>query len=199
MIVLASGSWLRKTVLESSKLDFIVKIPDVDERGLERSHPNATPQELVAILAQAKASVVHRDSPNDLVIAADTLAVLPDGTWLHKPASHEEAIELSLRQSGKTVQAITGLAITFRDEQIIRTTTTDITYMQFNKDTIERLLEGDDPAIRNSGLGFFSDAPGFTLVKEFKGSYTGAMGLPMEHVWDSLARLGYMTTGSNSV
>ena len=191
MIVLASGSWLRKTILESSKLTFTVKTADVDERSLEAQHPDASVEELAIILARAKAEAVQLENSDSLVIAADTFAVLPDGTWLHKPASHEEAIELSLKQSGQTVRAVTGLAMSYRGEVITNVTTTSITYVDFDRGTIEKLLDGNDPTIRNSGLGFFIDAPGFTLVKEFNGSYTGAMGLPMELVRENMQKLGY--------
>ena len=50
---------------------------------------------------------------------------------------------------------------------------------------------GDDARIRNSGLGFFMDSPGFTLVQNFDGSYTGAMGLPMEIVRKNIKTLKY--------
>lgn len=191
MIILASGSWLRKTILESSKLPFTVKATDVDERSLEAQHPNLSVEELAIILARAKAGAVQQENPDDLIIAADTFAVLPDGRWLHKPTSHEEAIELSLKQSGQTVRAVTGLAMSYRGNVISNVTATSITYVNFDRSTTEKLLDGNDPTIRNSGLGFFIDAPGFTLVKEFNGSYTGAMGLPMELVRENMQKLGY--------
>lgn len=191
MIVLASGSWLRKSILESSKLPFTVKAADIDERALEVEHPNLAVDELAIVLARAKAEAVQKENPDDLIIAADTFAVLPDGTWLHKPTSHEEAIELSLRQSGQTVRAITGLAMSYRGKIATGFTATSITYTDFDRDTITRLLDGNDPTIRNSGLGFFIDAPGFTLVKEFNGSYTGAMGLPMELVRENIQKFQY--------
>jgi predicted house-cleaning NTP pyrophosphatase (Maf/HAM1 superfamily) len=74
---------------------------------------------------------------------------------------------------------------------ITNTSVTEIEYIEFDRATITKLLESDDATIRNSGLGFFIDAPGFTLVKSFNGSYTGAMGLPMEIVRENLTVLGY--------
>lgn len=191
MIVLASGSWLRKSILESSGLAFTVKTADIDERTLEARYPNIVVEELAVLLARAKAEAVQKANQDDLIIAADTFAVLPNGTWLHKPASHEEAIELSLKQSGQTVRAVTGLAMSYRGKVITGSTATSITYVDFDRDTITKLLDGNDPTIRNSGLGFFIDAPGFTLVKEFNGSYTGAMGLPMELVRENIQKLEY--------
>lgn len=191
MIVLASGSWLRKTILDASNLKFKIHIKDVDERAIEAQHADKSDGEVATILAHAKAVAVLKDNPNDLIIAADTLVILPSGERLHKPSSAEEAIELCLQQSGKTITAITGIAMAFGERVTTNVSTTKITYSDFDRETITELLKGDDPTIRNSGLGFFSDAPGFTLVKSFNGSYTGAMGLPMEIVRENLVQLGY--------
>jgi septum formation protein len=146
---------------------------------------------LAIILASAKAEDVLKDNPGDLVIAADTFAVMPSGERLHKPVSSEDAIELCLQQSGKKIYVITGLAMAYGNRLITNTSVTEIEYIEFDRATITKLLESDDATIRNSGLGFFIDAPGFTLVKSFNGSYTGAMGLPMEIVRENLTVLGY--------
>src|SRR5260221_6514115 len=128
MIILASGSWLRKSIFESSKLIFTVKAANIDERALEAQHPMLAVDELAVVRARAKADAAQKENPNDLIIAADTFAVLPDGTWFHKPASHEEAIELSLKQSGQTVRAVTGLAMSYHGKVIAPATSTSITY-----------------------------------------------------------------------
>lgn len=191
MIILASGSWLRKTILEASELEFQVRTKEIDERAVEALHPKKSDADVAIILAIAKAHAVLEDHPGDLVISADTFAVLPNGERLHKPSSADEAIKLCLEQSGKTIQAVTGIAMVYGDKVITNTSTTKITYTDFDRATIEKLLIGNDVTIRNAGLGFFSDAPGFTLVKSFEGSYTGAMGLPMEIVRENIKLLDY--------
>lgn len=191
MIVLASNSWLRKTIMEASGLKFATDSVDLDERALEQKNQDKTDEEIAIILASAKAELVQYKHPDAVVIAADTFALLPSGERLHKPATPEEAVELCLLQSGKTIKAVTGMAMAYKGRVLANTTVTDITYTTFDRPTVEHLLEGDDATIRNSGLGFFSDAPGFTLVESFNGSYTGAMGLPMEIVRQNLKRLNY--------
>lgn len=110
---------------------------------------------------------------------------------MHKPTSEEEAILMCLAQSGRTVQVITGLCMMYKDVSLQDTSVTNITYTNFDRPTIVTLLKNDDAAIRNAALGFFQDAPGFSLVEKFEGSYTGAMGLPMEMVWHNLKKLNY--------
>lgn len=191
MIILASNSWLRKTIMEASELQFTTDSVDLDERALEQKNQDKTDGEIAVILASAKAQLVQHKHPDAVVIAADTFALLPSGERLHKPATPEEAVELCLLQSGKTIRAVTGMAMSYKGKTLTSTTVTNITYTYFDRPTIEHLLEGDDATIRNSGLGFFSDAPGFTLVESFNGSYTGAMGLPMEVVRRNLKQLNY--------
>lgn len=191
MIILASGSWLRKTILEASELEFQVRTKEIDERAVEALHGGKSDSDVAIILATAKAHAVLEDHPSDLIISADTFVVLPSGERLHKPSSAEEAIELSLEQAGKTIYAITGVAMAYGDKLITNSSTTKITYTNFDRATIEKLLVGNDVTIRNAGLGFFSDAPGFTLVQSIDGSYTGAMGLPMEIVRENIKLLDY--------
>lgn len=191
MIILASNSWLRKTVMERSGLPFQTFVADVDERALERDHEGEDDVAIVRLLARAKAEAARLHHPENLVIAADSFGVLPSGERLHKPESGEKSIDLCLKQSGQTIKAVTAIAMAYRGKILIDHTITDITYVDFDRATITELLRGDDGTIRNGGLGFFMDAPGFTLVKSFNGSYTGAMGLPMEIVRANIIKLGY--------
>lgn len=190
-IILASGSWLRKKILESSELDFQVIVPEIDERAIESEVTHLSDVELAIHLSSQKAAALAAIHKNAVIIAADSFAVLPDGSRLHKPTSLEEAIALSMAQSGKTITAVTGMTMQYGDTVIESNSETKITYVDFDEQVIRKLFIANDFSIRNSGLGFFIDAPGFTLVKQFEGSYTGAMGLPMEHVRNNLMKFGY--------
>lgn len=191
MIILASNSELRKLIMESSGIPFRVETKEVDEREIENNHPTKTPEEVVEILALAKAQAVASDLPNDIVIAADTFGILPDGKRLHKTKSLEESLQLALQQSGQTIVVNTGVAIAYRGETITSRTTTRIKYSTFDEATVRLLFQKNEQARRrNAALGFFTDAPGFTLVEKIEGSYLGAMGLPMEIVRMNLRNIG---------
>lgn len=181
MIILASKSQLRKQVLELAGLPFMVVSADIDERRVEEDNPTKTPEEIVELLAVTKAQHVAQDHPDDIVIAADTFGVLPDGERLHKTQSVEESIQLALRQSGKTTTVNTGVALCYAGKTYSYMTTTKVTYTDFDEETVRQLFSltaGEDR--RHASLGFFIDAPGFTLVKTIEGSYMGAMGLPLD-------------------
>lgn len=191
MIILASGSWLRKTIMQASEFVFEVETKDVDERRIEALYHENSHAEVVEMLARAKADVVGGDHPDDLVIGADTFVVLPDGERGHKPKTKAEAFEICLAQSGKKVTVYTGVAVSYQGKVAASTTSSTITYSKFDKRQLELLFQNDDPTIRNAGLGFFMDAPGFTLVEAFEGSYTGAMGLPMDVVRQLMREVGF--------
>jgi septum formation protein len=192
MIILASNSELRKLIMESSGLPFRIETGDVDERAIEDSHPTKTPEEVVKILALAKAKVIAHHFPDDTVIAADTFGILPDGKRLHKTSSLEESIQLALRQSGQTIVVNTGIAIVHQGEITTDLTSTRIKYSAFDEATVRLLFQKNKQAKRrNAALGFFIDAPGFTLVEKVEGSYLGAMGLPMEIIRTNLEKIGY--------
>ena len=192
MIVLASNSQLRKMIMEASGIPFEVMTRDVDERHIERQNDSKEPHEIVQMLAEAKAGAVAADNPERIVIAADTFGVLPDGTRLHKGRDIEESIQMALAQSGKTVRVYTGLAVRYGDRVFTSLTTTHITYSLFDEATVRHLFNINDNTRRHAALGFFVDAPGFTLVKNVEGSYLGAMGLPMEVVRTNLTELEYI-------
>jgi len=192
MIILTSGSWLRQNILKIARIDFNVIVADVDERAIEQQNSHLSDEKLVLLLAKSKVTQVQKQYPTDIIIGADTFAILPDGRRLHKPKNTNDAISLCLAQAGSTITVLTGLVIAKDDRILTHTTKTSITYQNFDEPTIRKLLKDDDPTVRNSGLGFFTDAPGFSLVASFNGSYTGAMGLPMEKVRESLIELNYM-------
>ena len=73
MIILASNSWLRKTILEASKLRFTTDSTGLDERALEQKNKDKTDEEIAIILAIAKAEIVQHKHPDAVVIAADNL------------------------------------------------------------------------------------------------------------------------------
>lgn len=191
MIILASKSKLRNLIMESSELDFKSDTCELDERAIEREYPHESIEKIVEILACAKAGALRDKYPSDVIIGADTFATLPDGIRLHKVTSEQEAIHRALLQAGQTISIRTGLAVLYGGTSVVCHTVTDITYENFDERTIRYLFK-----VKNrpeaGGLGFFIDSPGFTFVKDIRGSYLGAMGLPMEQVRIALRELGYV-------
>ncbi|HEY2690971.1 MAG TPA: nucleoside triphosphate pyrophosphatase, partial [Streptosporangiaceae bacterium] len=102
-LVLASASPARLALLCSAGLDPKVIVSGVDESGFSA----ATPAELVAVLAQAKASAVAARVGRGLVIGCDSMLDL-DGRARGKPKSAADAAALWRDMSGRTGTLVTG-------------------------------------------------------------------------------------------
>lgn len=102
-LVLASASPARLALLRGAGLDPEVIVSGVDESAFSA----ATPAELVAVLAQAKASAVAARMGRGLVIGCDSLLDL-DGRARGKPTSAADAAALWREMSGRTGTLVTG-------------------------------------------------------------------------------------------
>lgn len=187
-LILASSSFLRKFIMDQSKLSYSSVSPDIDEYQFD----DHSLEERVQMIAEAKCNTLVPKYPQAFIIAADTLTATEDKSIIYDKRHHKanSAIEQSLELSGKTIMIATGITIhhpsigTHTELSLSR-----ITYQKFSKHRLEVLLESDSPERRSGALGMFYDSPGFTLIKRIDGSYTGAMGLPMEIVYSYLDKI----------
>ena len=103
MLVLASQSRARQTVLKNAGVEFETVSAGIDERAAERPliEAGAPPDDIALALAMAKAMAVSECRPADLVIGADQVAALDDARLI-KPQSMEEARRQLLKLSGRT-------------------------------------------------------------------------------------------------
>ena len=102
-LVLASASPARLALLRGAGLDPTVMVSGVDESSFSAG----TPAELVAVLAQAKASAVAARVGRGLVIGCDSMLDL-DGRARGKPKSAADAAALWREMSGRTGTLVTG-------------------------------------------------------------------------------------------
>jgi septum formation protein len=187
-IILASNSFLKRLVLEKSKLDFDIDPADIDESEFDYLGP----EDRVREISLKKCESVSDRHPESIIIAADTLTLL-DGEIIGKPKDIEEAYRMALKQSGKEILALTGITLYGPQKGFFtEISKTIIAYQEFDRNDLERLFKDNFPLRMASGLGLFIDAPGFTLVKSINGSYTGAYGMPMDAVYKYLHQFGYI-------
>jgi len=106
LLVLASSSTYRKSLLQRLGLPFRTATPAVDEKA----QPGEAADALAARLALAKAQAVAEQFPNALIIGSDQVAVLA-GRLLGKPGSAAQAQQQLTAASGQVVQLVTGLCL----------------------------------------------------------------------------------------
>ncbi|TCO65600.1 Maf family protein [Actinocrispum wychmicini] len=112
--VLASASPARLGVLRQAGIDPIVQVSGVDEEAVTAALPDATHQELVTALAEAKAEavvdLVARDHPDSVIVACDSMLSL-NGEILGKPGTPERARERWADMAGNAGDLLTGHAV----------------------------------------------------------------------------------------
>lgn len=182
-IVLASGSFLKNFIMEKSTLEYEVIAADIDESIFD----DLPVAERVEKLAVEKCKVVAEKAPDAIVIAADTLTSDSQGVVYTKLTASEDPFEHAMRLSGQTIQVHTGCCVALPGGEPKSTVAqSTIEYQTFDENLLRRLIKGDDASIRSGALGIFFDSPGFTLIKNIHGTYTGSFGLPMEFIYGEI-------------
>jgi septum formation protein len=169
--------------MEQSKLPHEITAADIDESIFD----HLPVDKRVVRLAEEKCKKVSETHTDSIVIAADTLTADENGEVYTKLTGSDDPFHAALALSGKTIQVFTGCAIYIPGHNISSILAkATITYQTFSEINLQRLATDDNPNIRSGALGMFYDAPGFTLIEHIEGSYTGALGLPMEFAYQQL-------------
>jgi septum formation protein len=107
VLVLASSSLYRRSLLERLRVPFEVVAPAIDESALADERPRET----ALRLAEAKARAIIAGRPGDVVvIGSDQVADLA-GTLLGKPGGRDAALAQLLAMRGRTVVFHTAVCV----------------------------------------------------------------------------------------
>ena len=109
-LILASGSHGRRWLLEQAGYEFAVRPSNIDEPTEARL---GDCRHYVAELAWLKAEAVARDTPDGLVIAADTVGWL-DGKVVGKPDDEADARRIISALAGTVHELWTGVCLWLR-------------------------------------------------------------------------------------
>lgn len=182
MLVLASSSTYRRTLLSRLGVPFTWDAPDLDETEL----PDETPHQLVSRLSEGKARVVAARHPQALIIGSDQVSVR-DGQIIGKPHTHERAVEQLAAASGKRIEFLTGLcllnAATGRCRVVVESFA--VVFRTLTPGAIERYLRADTPY--DCAGSFKLEGRGITLFERLEGRDPNALiGLPLIALVDLL-------------
>ena len=179
MIILASKSPRRQSLLKHLGVSFTVDTDDVDE-----TIPYGMSLALaVEMLAHAKARPVADRHPASLVLAADTIVVFEDEV-LGKPSSASEAIGMLQTLSGQTHEVYTGIALIRRSsaQEVITHERTRVTFGELTLDEIENYVASGSPMDKAGAYGIQDDR-GALFVERIEGDYYNVVGLPVRRVY----------------
>ena len=184
-IILASNSPRRRQLLEGLDIPFEVRVmPNIDE-----GYPDDTDVDNIAeYIAREKSSAYDNIvGDGEVVITADTIVVV-DNVVLGKPHSREDAVDMLKTLSGCTHKVITGVCLLSKKERRSFSVTTKVTFKQLSDDEIAYYVDTYKPFDKAGAYGI-QEWIGYIGVTRLEGSYFNVMGLPVQRIWDELARL----------
>ncbi|MBN1389396.1 MAG: septum formation protein Maf [Candidatus Thermoplasmatota archaeon] len=181
-LILASGSPRRIRLMKEAGLEFLVRIPDIDE-SLE-----GQPEDLVVRNAEAKASSAVQGD-DEVIIGADTVVVC-NGEVLGKPDNVDDArrmLELELRYPQTVITGVCVLDVCtgkeFTGYEISKV------LMENDPGTIAAYLESGQWAGKAGAYGI--QDLGSLKARVVMGAEDNVMGLPMTLVGRLLALVGF--------
>lgn len=188
-LYLASGSPRRLELLR--QIGFAPRIlrHTVDEVPLA----SETPREYVRRLAKAKgrcaASGLDEDAAVGLVLAADTVVTI-DGSILGKPTDEADAARMLRSLRGASHQVLTAIHLqrTDDDRATLVVDSTRVVFHDYDDETVQAYVTTGEPLDKAGAYGI--QGRGAFLAERIEGSWSNVVGLPLERLPDSLARIG---------
>lgn len=171
-LILASASPRRSELLAQAGYVFEVCPAHIDETRRDDEDPSA----YVARLALEKATSIHAQHPEAIVLGADTTVVL-NGEVLNKPQSIEEAERMLRTLSGQIHQVHTGIAVVSSNAQRTHVETTDVTFATISEEELATYLVSGDSLDKAGAYGIQGYAARW--IPRIEGDYFNVMGLPV--------------------
>lgn len=182
-VVLASQSPRRKQLLEQAGIPFEVKVVETAE-----TYPPGLAIEQIPIhIAEQKAeAVMALCTPQDIVIAADTVVVLDD-TIIGKPKDREDAIRILTALSGREHRVITGVVIRRNGVETAFSQTTTVHFKPLTPDQVSYYVDNFKPYDK-AGAYAIQEWIGAVGIDSIHGCFYNVMGLPVSRVVEELGK-----------
>ncbi|HRD45425.1 MAG TPA: Maf family protein [Caulobacter sp.] len=196
MIVLASKSPARTSVLKAAGVPFETQVAGVDEAAVKAGllAEGAGPREVADALAELKAVKVSRSRPGALVIGADQTLDLA-GALFDKVETIAEARERLRLLRGKTHKLHSAVVVA-RDGQAIwrEVPPAKLTMRNFSDAFIDSYLAARGVDILSSVGCYQLENEGVQLFSRIEGDYFTILGLPLMGLFDFLRLHGELET-----
>lgn len=185
VIVLASASPQRKSLLAGLGLSFDVVPSAVDESSCTEADPGTR----AVLLARLKAEDVAAVSKNAWIIGCDTLVVSAGGTLLEKPRDADDARRMLSLQSGSTSVVHSGLCVLSPDGRRAEgLSSSDVTFHALSEAEIDAWI--DRGMWKDRSGAFQIDGIGQYLIEQIRGDWTSIVGFPVFLFGELMEQLG---------
>jgi len=191
-IILASGSAIRRQLLENAGVSFAVQKPRVDEQSFKAAMiaEQAKPRDIADALAEMKAKRIGTKMPRSLVIGCDQV-LDQDGNIMSKPENVVEAKNQLLALRGKKHSLLSAVVICDGPTPIWRHIGQARLHMRaFSDSFLTDYLDRNWPTVQSSAGAYQLEGEGIRLFSKIEGDYFSILGLPLLEVLMYLTRRG---------
>lgn len=180
-------------MLEAAGVPFEVADSPLDEEAVKASFIGWSAEELAMGLAEAKAGSLGAQE-GALVLGADQILELDDGTILSKPASLDDARAQLRRMSGAKHRLHSAAAVSGDGSIVWRgLESAELTVRPLSEGFIDDYLAAQFDTVRWSVGCYHIEGAGVQLFDRIEGSHFAILGLPLLPLLAFLRRSGVMT------
>ena len=195
-IILASGSAIRREILDGAGLDYEVIVRPVDEAAIKDAMlaENSRLRDIVDALAEAKAMRVSRQETG-FVIGADQIMVMKDDNGqdqlFDKPKDMAEVRARLLSMRGKKHELIGAVVICENGAPVWRhMSQTKLWVREFSEAFLEKYIDAEGDVLMKSVGAYRFEGPGAQIFKKVEGGFFAILGLDLLPVLDYLRSRG---------
>jgi septum formation protein len=191
-LVLASGSAVRRRLLEQAGVAFRVRSAGVDEASVIAAlrAEEAAPRDVADLLAELKAVQISSAEAPAFTLGADQVLAL-EGEIFQKPEGIEGARGHLRALRGKTHDLITAAVLAREGTPVWRhVAVSRLTMRPFSEEFLKTYLERNGEAVLSSVGAYLLEKEGIQLFSRIDGDYFSILGLPMLPLLDILRRHG---------
>ena len=179
LLILASQSHARKTLLANAGLQFEIMPADIDERRLQQDSRLSTPGEIAGLLAREKACWVSVRKAGYYVLGADQTLALGNRLF-NKPDGRAAAVEQLHSLSGQTHELHSAIAVVLDGKIMFETVAVARMNMRpLSGEDIRAYLDEAGEAVTTSVGAYQLEGLGVHLFERIEGDHFTILGLPL--------------------